>query len=47
MRRLDLLEVPGDHYSLLQKPNVSVLAALLREQLGGFGGGADGKEGCK
>jgi thioesterase domain-containing protein len=30
--RIEVLEVPGDHYSLLQEPAVRVLAALLRRR---------------
>jgi amino acid adenylation domain-containing protein len=32
--RIEVIEVPGDHYTLLQEPHVQTLASRLRERLG-------------
>jgi amino acid adenylation domain-containing protein len=34
-RPVEVREIPGDHYTLLQEPQVGVLAALLRERFAG------------
>jgi len=37
--RVEVLEVPGDHYTLLHEPYVQILASLLRERLAEPGAG--------